>query len=62
MVGMTAIAFVISFVLFLGGIYLFGIAFDVAEAWQLATFAGGLIAVTVGVMIPVHVLKRVDDL
>jgi hypothetical protein len=37
-----------------------GIAFDVAENLGLVTFAGGLLAVAVGVAIPVHILHRLD--
>ncbi len=51
---MNGIGFVISFALFVLGLYLMGIAFDVAENLGLVTFAGGLLAVAAGVFIPVH--------
>lgn len=57
---MNAIGFVISLVIFVAGIYLMGIAFDVAENLGLVTFAGGIAAVTIGVFIPVHIMKRID--
>ena len=48
---MNAIGFVVSFVIFVAGLYLMGIAFDVSE---------DLGFVTVGVFIPVHIMKRID--
>ncbi|HEY9497832.1 MAG TPA: hypothetical protein VIQ78_02275 [Terrimesophilobacter sp.] len=57
---MNAIGFVVSFVIFVAGLYLMGIAFDVSEDLGFVTFGGGLLAVTVGVFIPVHIMKRID--
>lgn len=57
---MNAIGFVVSFVVFVAGLYLMGIAFDVTENLGLVTFGAGLLAVTVGVFIPVHIMKRID--
>ncbi|HMM82848.1 MAG: hypothetical protein KF739_01085 [Cryobacterium sp.] len=57
---MNGIGFVISFALFVLGLYLMGIAFDVAENLGLVTFAGGLLAVAAGVFIPVHIMHRID--
>jgi hypothetical protein len=57
---MNGIGFVVSFALFVGGLYLMGIAFDVAENLGLVTFAGGLLAVAAGVFIPVHIMHRID--
>jgi hypothetical protein len=57
---MNGIGFVVSFAFFVAGLYLMGIAFDVAENLGLVTFAGGLLAVAVGVAIPVHILHRLD--
>lgn len=49
-------AFVLAVVLFMGGIYLFGLAFNVEEMQALIFFAG-IIAVSVGVAIPVHFMR-----
>lgn len=57
---MNAIGFVVSFVIFVAGLYLMGIAFDVAENFGLVTFGAGLLAVAAGVFIPVHIMKRID--
>lgn len=57
---MNGIGFVVSFVIFAAGLYLMGIAFDVPENLGLVTFAGGLLAVAVGVFIPVHIMHRID--
>ncbi len=57
---MNAFGFVISFALFVLGLYLMGIAFDVAENMGLVTFSGGLLAVAAGVFIPVHIMHRID--
>ena len=39
---MNAIGFVVSFVIFVAGLYLMGIAFDVSEDLGFVTFGGGL--------------------
>lgn len=57
---MNAFGFVISFALFIFGLYLMGIAFDVAESMGMMTFVGGLLAVSAGVFIPVHIMHRID--
>lgn len=57
---MNAFGFVISFALFVFGLYLMGIAFDVAENMGLVTFSAGLLVVSAGVFIPVHIMHRID--
>ena len=57
---MNILGFVISFVLFVGGIYMMGEAFYV-EGLESVVFIGGLLVTTVGVFIPIHVMKRVDS-
>lgn len=57
---MNGIGFVVSFVAFIAGLYLMGIAFDVPEEFGYVTFGGGILAVAIGVAIPVHILKRLD--
>lgn len=57
---MNGIGFVVSFALFVLGLYLMGIAFDVPENLGLVTFGGGILAVAAGVFIPVHILHRID--
>jgi hypothetical protein len=53
------IAFVVSILLFVGGLYLMGSSFYV-EGWEYLLFLGGILASSLGVAIPIHVLKRVD--
>ena len=57
---MNIIAFVISLVLFVGGFYVMGSAFYVTGLETLVFLAGILIC-SIGVMIPIHVLKRIDS-
>jgi hypothetical protein len=57
---MNGIAFVIALILFVGGIFLFGYAFDAGEQLRAVVFAGGLAAIALSVAIPFHVLKRTD--
>jgi hypothetical protein len=53
------IAFLVSILLFLGGLYLMGSSFYV-EGFEYIAFLGGILACSLGVAIPIHVLKRVD--
>ena len=57
---MNIFGFVISFALFVGGIYMMGEAFYV-EGLESVVFIGGLLVTTLGVFIPIHVMKRVDN-
>lgn len=57
---MNAIGFVVSFALFALGLYLMGIAFNVPENMGMVTFVGGLLSVSAGVFIPVHIMHRID--
>lgn len=47
--------FIVCMVLFLGGIYLFGLAFAV-DSWQALIFIAGLAAVSLAMIIPIHIL------
>jgi len=53
------IGFVISLVLFVLGIYIMGSAFYVAGA-EFPVFIGGILVTSLGLFIPVHILKRID--
>lgn len=57
---MNILGFVISFVLFVGGIYMMGEAFYV-EGLESVVFIGGLLVTMLGVFVPVHIMKRVDS-
>jgi hypothetical protein len=52
--------FVISLALFVGGIYLMGQAFYV-EGLESVVFIGGILVTSLGVAIPIHIMKRVDS-
>jgi hypothetical protein len=56
---MNVFAFLVSLVLFVGGIVILGYSFSV-EGWELAVFFAGILTSTLGVVIPVHVMKRID--
>ncbi len=52
-------AFVISLVLFVAGFYVMGSAFYVTGLESVVFFAG-LIVSSIGLFIPIHILKRID--
>jgi len=52
-------AFIVSFGLFAGGLWVMAAAFT-ATGYELALFFLGILCSTAGVMIPIHVLKRID--
>lgn len=56
---MKIIGFVASLVFFIGGIYVLGLAFAL-PGYELLTFLGGILLSSIGLAIPVHLLKRVD--
>ena len=56
---MNAIGFVVSLGLFVGGLLLMGYAFT-TTGYELAMFAGGLAAATLGILIPIHLLRRLE--
>ena len=56
---MNIIAFVISLILFVGGFYVMGEAFYVVGA-EYPVFIAGILLSSLGVAIPIHVLKRID--
>lgn len=56
---MKIIAFIVSLAIFVAGLYLMGSAFYV-PGWEAAVFFAGILASSIGLGIPVHVLKRVD--
>ena len=56
---MNIIAFVVSLALFVLGFYIMGNAFYVTGA-EFAVFIGGILVSSIGVFIPIHILKRID--
>jgi len=56
---MNVVAFIISFALFIGGLFLMGESFT-ATGYEGVVFIAGILITTLGVMIPIHVLKRLD--
>ncbi len=56
---MNIVAFIISLGLFVVGLYLMAAAFHV-EGAETAVFIAGILACSLGVAIPIHVLKRID--
>jgi hypothetical protein len=57
---MNVVAFVVSGLLFLGGMYAFGAAFSL-DAGQGLLFFAGILAVSAALAIPIHVMKRIGD-
>ena len=56
---MNIIGFVISLVLFVLGLCIMGSAFYVTGA-EFPVFIGGILVTSLGLFIPVHILKRID--
>lgn len=56
---MNIIGFLISIVLFVGGLYIMGSAFYVV-GFEAPVFIGGILVTSLGLIIPVHLLKRID--
>ena len=56
---MNILAAIVAIILFLGGMLLFGYA-ELFPGYEIFVFAGGIVAVSLAVAIPVHILKRVD--
>jgi hypothetical protein len=52
--------FVISLALFVGGLYMMGEAFYV-EGLESVVFIGGLLVTSLGVFVPVHIMKRINS-
>jgi hypothetical protein len=57
---MNIVAFVVAFALFVGGILLMGYSFEPGLALPGVMFIGGILMITLSLVIPVHVLKRLD--
>lgn len=57
---MKVVAFLVSFVIFIGSLLLFGAAFSVPQGWNTVLFTLGLVGITVSLMIPFHLLERFD--
>ena len=55
----TVVSLIVSLALFIGGMFLFGIAFDNPDFGALI-FSSGLVAVCLGVFIPLQLLRHVD--
>ncbi len=55
---MKVVVFVVSIVIFLGSLYLFGLAFSVT-GWEVPIFVAGLVGVALAYIIPFHILKRI---
>jgi len=56
---MNGIAFTASILLFVGGILLFGFAFQ-AIGYEGIVFFLGIVAIVIAILIPFHVLQRTD--
>ena len=56
---MKILAFVVSLVVFVGGIYVMGSSFYV-PGFEGLVFIAGILLCALGIIIPVHILKRID--
>jgi hypothetical protein len=56
---MNILAALVSIIIFIGGLFLFGYAQEF-PGYELFVFGAGIVAVCIAVAIPIHVMKRVD--
>lgn len=57
---MKMFAFLVSVVLFVGSFILFGYGVAIGETLGAWMFAGGIVAVSASLMIPFHLLEKLD--
>lgn len=57
---MNIIGFAVSFLCFVGGIYLFSSAASF-PGFESLVFIGGVVLASLGLFIPVHIMKRIDS-
>ena len=57
---MNIVAFVVSFILFVAGLLLMGYSFGPDVAGPGFMFIGGILAISLAIAIPVHVMKRIE--
>jgi hypothetical protein len=57
---MKIIAWAVSFAIFVLGLYLMGLAFSLTTL-QPETFIAGLLAMTAGFFIPIHIVPKISD-
>lgn len=58
--GMKLFAFLVAFLSFAGGLALFGYSFAFPPEWQAIGFAGGIIAISIAIAIPAHLLPKLN--
>ena len=56
---MKIIGFIAALVFFLAGIYVLALAFQVV-GYETVVFIGGILLISIGVAIPMHLMKRID--
>ncbi len=57
---MKMFAFLVAMALFVGSFLLFGYAFAVGDGVNIALFSAGILAVSLSLVIPFHLLERFD--
>ena len=57
---MKVFVFLVALVIFLASFVLFGYSFAVEGIWQSVLFFGGIVAVSVSLAIPFHLLPAAD--
>lgn len=56
---MKILGFIVSFALFVGGMYMLAVAWQV-PGFESVMFIAGILVSTIGFAIPIHLLKRID--
>jgi hypothetical protein len=56
---MNILAAIVSIIIFVGGLLLFGYAQEF-PGYEIFVFGAGIVAVGIAVAIPVHLMKRID--
>lgn len=56
---LTVVGVIVTFALFIAGIWLMGAAFE-NPGYEFITFAGGIIAIALSVAVPIHLIAKFD--
>lgn len=57
---MHIVGFVVAFIFFVAGLLLMGYSFGAGIAGPGFMFIGGILAVSIAIAIPVHVMRRIE--
>jgi hypothetical protein len=50
--------YIVSIVLFVGGMLMFGFAFSLGDPWRQIVFVGAILAISAAMALPIHTTRR----